>query len=557
MEGRAGRSRGKTAGNTTLKAEARKNTILKKEGFGRGIQGGKVRRETDKESGKRGESVSVTMEIMNFFRKHLFASGLVLILLFGLVYVKDEVTLSGIESSRMATVESLVDYGTFAIDRSRFGAVDKVLLEGHAYSDKPLLIQLWAACFYFLLRHLTGIGFPEHYHLTLFLIHFVCFYSLNFLLYAFFYRLMSRRLPSSGEGYRVFSSLAVIFSTMIFSYSVTINNHTPAALTLFLLLLLFSRGEEKGLTRMLALGAGVLCGLLLNQDYIFGGVFGISSFFWILFRRREERPPKERMTDALCYAAGAWGVIFLCLGINVLAYGSPFPLYWTHTHKVLLRAAAVPTYIFHSTFGFKGIFFYMPALLFVLPGILKKGFFRTDPLRCMMLCSAGAVMILYWLVTMEYGGWSFGFRYFIPLIPLLFYYAALDLGGWSKSFRCICFVFCVGWGVFTSSLGAYEPWCIAWEPHITGDKFLKFRNSVWNNFFCREFEQAPDSALVRWQMEDLYGVSSARNFLFFSFLNMRKFEAAAELLKRYPDEEMQKTLLILLSQEEARKGISP
>ena len=41
MEGRVGRSRGKTAGNTTLKAEARKNTILKKEGFGRGIQGGK------------------------------------------------------------------------------------------------------------------------------------------------------------------------------------------------------------------------------------------------------------------------------------------------------------------------------------------------------------------------------------------------------------------------------------------------------------------------------------------------------------------------------------
>ena len=64
---------------------------------------------------------------------------------------------AGNDASRWAQVEALVDYGTPSIESSRFRAtVDRVLLDGREYSNKPPLLAFTAAALYAPLRAVTG-----------------------------------------------------------------------------------------------------------------------------------------------------------------------------------------------------------------------------------------------------------------------------------------------------------------------------------------------------------------------------------------------------------------
>ena len=59
--------------------------------------------------------------------------------------------------SRLATVQSLVERGTFRIDESEFrDTIDKVQVNGHFYSDKPPLLAVMGAASYYLVRALEG-----------------------------------------------------------------------------------------------------------------------------------------------------------------------------------------------------------------------------------------------------------------------------------------------------------------------------------------------------------------------------------------------------------------
>src|SRR5438874_8032985 len=83
------------------------------------------------------------------------------------------------DGSRLAAVECLVDQGTLAIDDSLFvavpaegsaqpnpycgvaltgGTLDKLLIDGHFYSDKSPIPALLLAVVYQLLQWLTGLG---------------------------------------------------------------------------------------------------------------------------------------------------------------------------------------------------------------------------------------------------------------------------------------------------------------------------------------------------------------------------------------------------------------
>jgi hypothetical protein len=52
-------------------------------------------------------------------------------------------------ASRIATVQSLVEYHTFVIDKTAFiGTGDKVFIGGHFYSDKPPMPSVLGAAVY-------------------------------------------------------------------------------------------------------------------------------------------------------------------------------------------------------------------------------------------------------------------------------------------------------------------------------------------------------------------------------------------------------------------------
>lgn len=438
------------------------------------------------------------------------------ILALGFLYTASEVTMAGAESSRLGTAQCLVDYGTFALENGVFKTVDRVIMNNHIYSDKPLLLATLVAIPYWIIKNVFGIGFEQHYYLAVFLTGYICFYSLNALMFWLFHKMISRRLPDSSPSFRLFCSAALIFSTMLFSYSIAINNHTPAAAVTLILLFFLERFMRES-TGKCALLLGILTGTLLNFDIVFGSVFGVSVFFLVVFTRDW----RIRWRESVLYAIGAFAMIGVMFGLNLIAFGR-LTLLYAETHAVG-HNRQILAYIFNSTFfGFKGFFLYTPALLFIVPVIMK---FKKSPdrLKTVMLISLGAVVVLYWFLTREYGGWSFGFRYLIPVIPVTFYYIVLDLRDWQKNLKHYLFYACVGWGVVVSQLGAYNPWCISYEPHITGERYAKFKNSFLGNFFCWSFEHYPDSFVTRFQIES-YGERASAVFLMDSYVNTKNIE---------------------------------
>ena len=79
-----------------------------------------------------------------------FLIFLIVSTVFALQLAKHDVTHTGIETSRYAVVESVLERGTFAIDDSFFTTPDKCERNGHFYGDKPPLLTFvaiaWGCC---------------------------------------------------------------------------------------------------------------------------------------------------------------------------------------------------------------------------------------------------------------------------------------------------------------------------------------------------------------------------------------------------------------------------
>ena len=86
--------------------------------------------------------------------------GAVLFIAFGLLWawLAKVHTHSWQEESRMATVQTLVEQGTFAIDHTDFNRTgDKVFVNGHFYSDKTPLLSVATAGLYSVLHNAFGL----------------------------------------------------------------------------------------------------------------------------------------------------------------------------------------------------------------------------------------------------------------------------------------------------------------------------------------------------------------------------------------------------------------
>ncbi len=465
------------------------------------------------------------------FHKWAIPLTVIIMLFLGWMFTVDFITCAGNDSSRYGTVHNLVDNGTFALEYGLIKTVDKIIYNNHIYSDKPLFLQVLISGPYWVLAKVFGLTFTSHYHLVIFLLNYFCFYSLNIFMFLLFYKMTREKLPEAPQSFLIFSSLAMIYSTMLFSYSVAINNHTPTAFLTLVLLFMLERTEKNGPGLLVAFLIGATTGTILNVEYIFGGVFGLSAFFLVAISPDR----KIRWRPAMTYAVGALIMVSLIFIINYIAFGSPIPMY-SKSHRISYTNNLF-YYILMATFGFKGIYLYMPALLFIFPVILKLRQAPKDRLKITMIASLGATVILYFLVTNEWGGWSFGFRYLIPIIPITFYYIILDLRNWQKSFKFYLFIACILWGMFVSYLGAYNPWCISYEKHISGDRFYKARYSFMGNLLTMSFEKNPDSALSQFLIHKVFGEDYSAMFLSASYFNKLDQEMLPKTRKYFKYEE--------------------
>lgn len=197
-------------------------------------------------------------------------------------------------------------------------------------------------------------------------------------------------------------SLAILFGTIVFAYSTMLFVHVPTALFLLLAVVLL---DEHPLAAGAAAGMATLC----------FDVCAVAVLLLLLLA------PSRRAAARLL----AGGVPFaMILGLYQWAcFGSPFrpPLAASPRftqHGLLFGVLRLPSNeaLFDITFSpFRGLFFVSPFLLFAFVGF--RHLTRREGI------GAGGIVAIFFIVIAGFngwhGGWAFGPRYLLPIIPLL------------------------------------------------------------------------------------------------------------------------------------------
>ena len=388
------------------------------------------------------------------------------------------------EESRMATVQTLVEQGTFIIDHTEFNRTgDKVFINGHFYSDKTPVLSVAAAGVYAVLHNVfgltldpaicvpdedtaacraftpTGTRLTAFYWLTLIFIG-----GSASLLIVLFWRAMLQ----AGAGGLLATALAVALglASPLAPYSIVFAGHVPAALCLFagFMLLAASPGAEAcpyplqrsggppgaagfrsrevarpadaSISAVSRMGwrffwAGFLVSLSANIDLtlaVFIAAFGL----WLLFKRR-------RLRVLLPYAFGALVPFAISAASNYWAAGTIVPLYFDPKAYDFIGTVLNTTvggtngfyslefgmrYAYDMLVGQRGLFSFTPMLIFAVCGMaiaLKRG-----PQRGLIAAVAGSSLVFaaYLILrTDNFGGLAWGTRWFVPLVPLWWYFA--------------------------------------------------------------------------------------------------------------------------------------
>jgi len=360
----------------------------------------------------------------------------------------------------MATIDSLVERGTFVIDNSVYvWTGDKIYVNGHFYSDKPPVLSFLAAGPYFLMKSL-GVTFQNNEGLVYYLLTFI-FVGIPAALTVHFF---NRSLKLVGIKKRVRSELTIALGvgTLLLPWSTTFNNHVPATALCFISFYFLLKNKFQATKKNIFL-AGFLVSLGATIDVIVGGVFFVLFLVYILWNRFERK-------SAIIFLIGVLPPFLLHCILNIQITGGILPAqfvpeYFQYPGSPWSAAnlsgflshpdlASLLTYAFHSLFGYSGFFSYSPVLLiffFALPQIRH----RLQKEGVIIILATVVLLGFYILKTDNYGGWSYSIRWWVPLIPFLLFFGSLYLQK-QKSFKIFYLLLAIS--VVISAIGIISPW---------------------------------------------------------------------------------------------------
>jgi hypothetical protein len=410
--------------------------------------------------------------------------GVVLFVVFMLIWalLTKVHTHSWQEESRMATVQTLVEQGTFIIDHTEFNRTgDKVFINEHFYSDKTPLLSVAAAGAYSILHNVfgltldpticvpakdaaacraftpTGTRFTAFYWLTLIFIG----GSASLLVVLFWWAMLQ-----AGASGTLATALAAALglASPLAPYSIVFAGHVPAALCLFagFMLLITTFGLEacpfppprggkppgvggledthdaapakastpdKRQSGWRYFWAGMLISLSANIDLTLA-IFIVAFGLWVLLTRWRQLLP---------YALGAMLPFALSAAINYWAAGTIMPLYFDPKAYDFVGTVLNPTvggtngfyslefglrYTYDMFVGQRGLFSFTPMLIFAFVGIGVAIKQRQHRWLALTVLPGSLVFAAYLILrTDNFGGLAWGTRWFVPLVPLWWYFS--------------------------------------------------------------------------------------------------------------------------------------
>lgn len=401
------------------------------------------------------------------------------------------------DGSRLASVESLVERGTFGIDESVFlrpelargalpylpdnpashtGTLDKLLIDGHWYSDKPPLVSVPLAAAY---RALLMLGAPSPSERPD-----VFAWVITVLLSGVGYAVAVGCMWALGghvglsPKWRLAWLATFAFATILPAYTRSANNHIAqlgaVAAVCVLLCRIADRWTEGRPAWGSLLAAGFVAGFAYNLDFGLGPPLVLAVLAAVAFRTRRFLPvaacalgmlPPILAGHAINYAIGGDFIKPLNMHPEYLAWpGSPFAT--TMTGVVRPRPVAQFLYTLDLLFGKKGFLTHNPSLLLaVVAGVLvlkRGGRDRVELLALLAWCAVGWLM--YGVLSKNHGGACVSVRWFVPFFAPGFWLLAKLIAERPELRRD--FVALAAWGVpLAASAWLVGPW---WMRNVPG-----------------------------------------------------------------------------------------
>jgi hypothetical protein len=370
------------------------------------------------------------------------------------------------DSSRMATIQSLVDNSTFIIDRSLFNWTgDKYFYNNHFYSDKPPVLSIYGALVYFLLKNIFNISFANHYRLACYLITLLTIGFLSCLGLVYFYKILVE-IFAIDEEWADITTLVLGTGTLVLPYSIALNNHSVSGVLLLLSFYYLLKYENNKLYNI------ALSGLLVS----IAGSVELNCFLFIPFAFVFLLLTKS-FKSGIIFLLACVPFILIFLGLNIYTSGSLIPpamnkALWNYPGSIFNQAnlsglathkgiSGILIYTFHMIIGNRGLISHTPVLLvsiYSLIVIFKSRYFVYKKEFLYISAASFAFILLYILKTVNYSGYAFGIRWFATVIPLLCLSIA-HIGSEIRNSRKlkILFIIITCISILFSLLGTFNP----------------------------------------------------------------------------------------------------
>jgi len=396
------------------------------------------------------------------------------------------------DASRLATIESLVDFQTFIIDNSRFiWTVDKYFYQGHFYSDKPPILSIYSSFFYAVLKT-VGISFGSQFMLAISLLTILVVGASTAIGMVYFYKTL--KLLEIEENWIDILLIVLGTGTLLLPYSTVFSNHVVSASLLM-----------AGFYYLLRVKEGVKYSLLSGMLISLAGSIDIAVFIFIPFVAVNffNKPLKSKIVFALACAL----VLIIYFQLNVYTSGSLLPPsmnkpLWDYPgsqfdSNSLSGLASHPTslslfnYAFHMIVGNRGLISYTPILGFSIFGFIKLLSYREFKFRqeyLLIILASSAYVLMYIFRSNNYSGYSYGVRWYANLMFLLCLPLA-EVSEEVKSSKRVrqAFIIIGCLSIFISFVGVIHPWVAVDEAHPSsflnafGYIFKPIDTQVYNN----------------------------------------------------------------------------
>ncbi len=370
------------------------------------------------------------------------------------------------DGSRLALVESLVDFRTLSIDRSIFadpamaagtkalpydpqqralmesGTLDKVMIKGRFYSHQPMVPALFMAACYQALEWIAGLQARSRPDLFVYAMTLISS-GLAYVAAVLCIHLLGRKILS-GRSTALAVTISFALGSSALAYTRQVNSHegllAVAAALLVCLHYLPQRLLQTPSPRGLLAGMGLLTGLGYSMDYAAGPLLLIAIAPLIIYRCRVLG--RRGLSMPALFLLSALPLIVLHHALNYHIGGTFRPvatvaeyLFWPGSpfdstnatgpwhHRSIWRTLA---YALELLFGEKGFLLHQPVLILAFLGgiavmIRKRALLPELPEMLFSLAWSGAVWLVYAWGSNNLAGSCATIRWFVPLLAPGYY----------------------------------------------------------------------------------------------------------------------------------------